>query len=932
VASEIRQRLESILPLVAKPTRYLGNEMNVVRKDPRRVRIQWLLILPEVYEIGMSHQGLRILYDVLNRREDTLAERAYAPWLDMEELMRRHGIPLFSLESHRPARAFDVVGFSLQYELTCTNILNLLDLAGIPVWQRDRTDEDPLVVAGGPVASNPEPMAEFFDAILIGDGEEAVHEMTECLAETRGAPRRERLRALARIPGVYVPSLYEPEYDAQGRLRGVFPRDPAAPERVARRFLPDLEEAPYPERPLVPVQEIVQDRLNVEVLRGCTQGCRFCQAGYFYRPLRERSLARIVEMTTRGLAASGWDEVSLTSLSTADHTQIAAITDVLARRLAPEHVGISLPSLRADRFSVSLAEKVRVVRKSGFTFAPEAGSERLRFRINKLITDAEFYQAVEAAYAAGWRLIKLYFMIGLPTETEEDVEAIVRMVERVREIGRPYGGAVRVHASVGSFVPKAHTPFQWEPFQDRGSLGAKLAHLRRRIPSRWSRLKFHDVDSSFVEAVLSMGDRRLGRAIHEAWRRGARFDGWTEQFDIRRWEEAFRAAGVDPLAYTRAKDPAEPLPWDHIDIHVTKKFLLKERERAIQGRTTKDCRYGDCVACGIPGMPKDTRLSPPPSPEELASLLGHGAADAHGASPSEAHPRDEALPEPARTGQTAPKEACAAPRAPHDPCRSPNADPSRLPTHRLLARYAKLGDARFIGQLDLVHTLARALRRARVPLAYSQGFNPRPRIVVASPLPVGIESIGEVADLYLMNAVTWDELRAAQPFLPEGLRLVGAEPLELRAPSASETYAAAQYVVALPEALLGRAREAVARFHASERWPVRKRHRKGWREVDLRRAALRLAWSETGVPWDEEPEARELEDLLRGSFWERPRQLLLALDLRLADPEGHVLNPHAALEALLELTREELAACRILRVRLVREATPDAATSARGVS
>jgi radical SAM family uncharacterized protein/radical SAM-linked protein len=731
----LADRIDTVLPLVAKPTRYLGTEFHVVRKSPEKDTVQWCLILPEVYEIGMSHWGLKILYDILNRRPDALAERCYAPWFDMEAQMRRHEIPLFSLESKRPVRDFDLVGFSLQYELTYTNLLNCLDLAGIPLRAEDRGRADPLVIAGGPCASNPEPLSDFIDLYLIGDGEEAVHAITEMYKEVRGRSRQEVLLAMARVPGVYVPLLYEAVYRPDGTLQGTRPRFDGVPARVERQFIRELETAPWPERPIVPLQGIVQDRLSVEVLRGCTQGCRFCQAGYLYRPVRERSVEKILEIADTGIRNSGWDEVGLVSLSTADYTQLMPLADVLNARFSGDRVAISLPSLRADSFGVGIADRVRETKKTGFTFAPEAGSERLRLAMNKIIRDEEFFAAARVAYERGWRLIKMYFMVGLPTETWDDVEGIARFVDTIRRIGREHGPSCSVNASVGAFVPKSHTPFQWDAFEDTGLLREKLTWLKRTVSSKWTRLKWHSVETSHLEAVFSLGDRRLGRAIENAFRRGARFDGWTEHFKYRLWLEAMQDAGVDPAFHTRARSFDETLPWDHIDIGVLKKWLVRERKKTdaqqfeIGKSLVADCRHGDCTACGIPGLPNDTMLTQPLTEDSLRGVMDRAR--------SSAVRRDD-------TGVTW--------------------------TARL--RFEKRDLARFISHLETVDLIARAFRMARIPLVHSQGHHPHPKLSFGPPLPVGIEGLAELFDAELQEP--WSERLASRlnEVLPAGMRVL----------------------------------------------------------------------------------------------------------------------------------------------------------------
>ncbi len=871
----LRESIEQILPLVAKPSRYLGNEFHSVRKDPSAVDVQWLLIFPEVYEIGMSHWGLRILYDILNRRPDTLAERAYCPWIDMESRMRHSGIPLFALESHRPAREFHLVGFSLQYELTCTNILTCLDLAGIPIWARDRGDDDPLVIGGGPCVTNPEPLAEFFDLFLIGDGEEAVHAITDAVRDTKGLPRLARLKALAGVPGIYVPGLYEAQYDECGRLTGTFPTCPEAPLRPKRTFVIDLENAPYPEKPLVPLQEVIQDRLSIEVLRGCTQGCRFCQAGYYYRPLRERSPEKLLTIAEQGLKASGWDSVSLVSLSTADYTQLEPLAEALNRRFANEKISISLPSLRADRFGVGIADQIREVKRTGFTFAPEAGSERLRRAINKQIPDEEFFEAARIAYERGWRLIKTYMMIGLPTETWEDVEGIVSFAEKIRQIGRAFGPACKVNVSVGAFVPKSHTPFQWDPFEDLDPLREKIEMLRRRIPNRWSRLKWHEVEVSQVEAILSRGDRRLARTIHRAWELGGRYDGWTEHFSHARWLRALEETGLSVEMYTRRFDHDEVLPWDHIDIGVLKKFLLRERKKTDEMSATPDCRHGDCVACGIPGMPDDTRLTPKLD-EEAAQKLRERAA------------------------QGSARRSAAGVLWP------------------VRIRFAKEGPARFLSHLETGSILQRTFRMAEIPVAHTQGHSPHPKFHFGPPLPVGVAGTAELFDVELEGPWRRDHGERLNALLPGGFRILDARALP-SVPGMKRKSLSAEAILGVYDADLSRlgpervARMAadLGRFLAASEWIVR-RTRGGppdsptprdWEQIKDRHAVA-----------EADPDVRtiDLKQACVALTWD-PASMRLAMTLRILDPDGNTANPARVFSGILGLDPEEQARCFVER-------------------
>jgi len=596
--------INEILPWVQKPARYLGTEWNAVRKDWEAVPVRMAFAFPDLYEVGMSHLGLQILYGLVNSRDDLLMERVFAPAVDLEQQLRQRGVPLFSLESHRPLRDFDVVGFTLQYELTFTNLLNMLDLAGIPLRTQKRGDEDPLVLAGGPAGFNPEPLAPFVDAFVIGEGEECILEILQAVRDVKGecarASRLELLERLVEIPGVYIPSFYNVEYSGEGRIAGFTPLHPRAPERVQRRVLPDLDAAYFPLKPIVPLAEAVHERGMLEVFRGCTRGCRFCQAGIIYRPVRERSPEILLGQAREIIANTGFEELSLVSLSSLDYSGLSTLLPQLAEGCETTRTGLSLPSLRVDSFSVETARGLPG-RRTSVTFAPEAGTQRLRDVINKGVTEGDLLEAVEAALAAGWNAVKLYFMVGLPTEEQEDLEGIADLVQKVRQIGkRSVKKRVRVTVSASSFVPKAHTPFQWEGQVPPGVLEEKHRFLQDLVEKSGAQYNWHNVETSFLEAVFARGDRRLALALEEAWRRGCRFDGWTESFQFPLWEESFRTVGLDPAAYAgRRFAYDELLPWDLIDAGLDRNFLVREHKRALAGILTPDCRFTACEGCGI---------------------------------------------------------------------------------------------------------------------------------------------------------------------------------------------------------------------------------------------------------------------------------------------------------------------------------------------
>jgi len=857
--------MQDLLPLVSRPCRYLGGEVNACRKDINQAELRFALCFPDAYEIGMSHLGMQILYGLLNAQEGIVCERAFSPWFDMEARLRSRNIPLSSLESGTPLRAFDVIGFSLQYELCYTNVLNMLSLAQIPLLARERGADMPLIIGGGPCAFNPEPLADFFDAFCLGDGEEVILEVVDLIKRWKadGGDKDTLLQALASIEGVYVPSLFQVSYQSDGTIDEINPlvaRDGYG--GVRKRTVIDLDKCYYPLAPLVPFLKVVHDRLSVEITRGCTRGCRFCQAGYIYRPVRERDPRRILEIIDQSMRRTGYDDISLLSLSTGDYTGISPLLETLMRRYADAKVAVSLPSLRVGTLTRGLIEEIKRVRKTGFTLAPEAATGRLQGVINKITDEKELLETAAQVFEAGWNLIKLYFMVGLPSEREEDLRGIVSLSQRIaRQGGRGTRGG-NVNVSISTFVPKPHTPFQWEPQLALEEVQERQRYLKDELRGKGLRLKWHDARMSLLEGVFARGDRRLGEVLLKAHERGCQFDGWTEHLRWGEWQEAFADCGLDPLFYaSRQRGASERHPWSHLNCGVEEGFLRDEREHARTGEVTPDCRGGECRQCGV-------------CDKEITMVLSDASF------------------------------------APPPPLASREGMRTRPWVKKIRSQFVKVGEARFLGHLEMVDVFVRAARRGGIPMRFSEGFHPLAKISFTNPLPVGTESLAEFMDLDLdryMKAAEFQERLNAE--LPLGLRITHASEMALKGRPLPTVFEADRFLISLEA--IGRAfseeelRERIFHILQKEALILIQDKKKGMKEVNALDSVERLqvvkrdayvpsVAMQNGVP--------SVKELFGAEF-------LIEMEIK---KKGGV-RPTEILQHILELTPEETGMLKVVK-------------------
>ena len=825
------------MPLIEKPSRYLGYEINSVKKDSAKVKLKIALAFPDLYEIGTSHFGIQILYYILNQHPDIAAERVFAPGKDMESALRASGVRLPSMETRQALNTFDIVGFSLLYELNYTNILTMLSLSEIPFYAAQREEAFPLVIAGGPCTCNPEPVADFFDAMVVGDGESVIMQMADIWLSFKQEGRLRKadiLAAWSKLDGVYVPMFYQASYNEKG-FQITTPRRTEAPRpSIKRAIIASLNEAPFPEAPVVPFGKPVHDRLRLEISRGCTRGCRFCQAGMIYRPVRERSVKQLLNLTHTCLQHTGYEDISVLSLSTGDYTQITPLIHRLIQTYASENIAVSLPSLRAGTLTPDVMSMIKRVRKTGFTIAPEAGSQRLRNVINKNISETEILETVTNAFSLGWQVMKLYFMLGLPTETQADLDAMVDLVKALRKTKTANGRPGKITVSVATFIPKPHTPFQWASQLSLEDSEERIAWLKAKLKLPGVQFKWQNPAMSFLEGIWARGDRRFSRLLVNAYQHHCRFDGWSDHFNFQQWQTSLAESQIDPHFYTtRKRDLGEPLPWDHIDVGVNKTFLKKEWARALTEKRTGDCRWQACHQCGVCDFQK---ISPDLSEDDITTAVPEAKKDT--------------------SPQPAEDTVCIV--------------------------YSKTGEAKFFGHLEMVNIFLRALRRVSVPIKYSGGFHPLPKVSFEDPLPIGMQSTAERFYITVLNQVDTKKLMLGlNKALPAGLRVKACRRVAKKRSGAREK--SYMYVVTREKGSFKK--ERVDQFHRQPVFNLTRTNKKGGtRSIDLKKFVFRL-------------------DLIRHN----------SLSLGIKHLEGKTVRPHEILSAVFGFSELEIKKATIIK-------------------
>lgn len=820
--------MKEYLSLVSKPVRYLGQEIHSIKKELSKVKLRFCLAFPDVYEVGMSHLGIQILYHLLNRKEWIACERVFAPWVDMEKILRDKKILLFSLESSTPLNQFDVIGFSLQYELCFTNVLNMLDLSDIPLFSKDREEGFPLIIAGGPLTFNPAPVADFFDAMVIGDGEEVIEEICDLTLQWKEskAKKDDLLKVLSQLEGVYVPTFHP-----IGR-------------KIRKRIVSDLNQTFFPTCPIVPYMKVIHDRLNIEIARGCKRGCRFCQAGFIHRPYRERSPKLVQEILQTSLKQTGYEELSLLSLSAGDYSCIQPLLSYLMDRMESKKVAVSFPSLRIESIVGQLAEEVKRVRKTGFTIAPEAGTERLRRVINKEMDEDILFKGLTDLFSKGWNTIKLYFMMGLPTETEEDLKAILKLVQKISSLGERKRIRPHINISISTFVPKPHTPFQWEAQIPLEVMKERLQFLRMGVKRTPIRFKWQNPSLSYLEGIFSRGDQTLNKVLVEAFRLGCRFDGWSDQFQLPLWREAFEKLGVEMNFHPRKRSFEDPFPWSFIDSGITPSFLWEEYQRGLEGKTSPPCLIGDCHRCGI--CDGKTITLQENEPIKMVRQESIERMDLH----------------------------------------------QKGLKRKVRLKFKKTGDLRFLSHLELARLFYRASKRADLPLCFSEGFHPMPRIIFRSAVPVGMESWAERVDIEYKGKIHPMEIKERlQQNLPSGIEITEAEevPLFLNLSTLSSP---SLYWIPLDHLISKEeVSQKIKEVLEKREWVIFQEREGIRRSVDIR-------------PLIEKMEIKERSDL--GSLW--------GIEMVLKKVEGRTAKPIEILGAVLGLEGESLAQCKVIKL------------------